>query len=49
MEMGKECRLKNRHNYLWICFSQEYKHLSNQRSVYKKYRVSFKTRERSIG
>ena len=40
-QMGKECRLKNRHNYLWICFSQEYKHLSNKRSVLrvKKYRV----------
>ena len=35
-----ECRLKNRHN-LWICFSQEYKHLSNKRSVLrvKQYRV----------
>ena len=38
-QMGK-CRLKNRHN-LWICFSQEYKHLSNKRSVLrvKQYRV----------
>ena len=39
-QMGEECRLKNRHN-LWICFSQEYEHLSNKRSVLrvKKYRV----------